>query len=40
MSVIESNMVETPFETKHLDDYITAVNTSGGIALLLNQDKL
>jgi len=40
MSVFESNVLQTAFGTKHLEDYITAVNTSGGTALLLHQDKL
>jgi hypothetical protein len=40
MSVFESNVVETAFGTKHLEDHITADNTSEGTALLLHQDKL
>jgi len=40
MSIFESNVVETAFGTKHLEDYITAVITSEGMVLLLHQDKL
>jgi len=40
MSIFESNVVETAFGTKHLEDYITAVITSEGTVLLLHQDKL